>query len=165
MQIVIYLFKFQSSAHTSGRWLDGRCTSSIHSYQRSCGLNLQHQLKWQTISECLQADDILNPQNGSSPGNEWKLIQVEEVQPNGKVQRVKLLVSDNIWWRKSTLQTSSPVEACSQGSSFKHLTLWGSFWVISSNLLARFWQTSISHPLIITWEDLLFTCLLLEYYS
>ena len=73
-------------------------------------LNLQQRQIWQTDKRDTKVDDIVIICEDSLPQNQWKLARVTEVYPSadGKVRKVKLLVSDSTL-DKQGKRTTKPV--------------------------------------------------------
>ncbi len=70
-------------------------------------LNLQQRQIWQTDKRDTKVNDIVIICEDSSPRNQWKLARVTEVYPSadGKVRKVKLLVSDSTLDKQGTRTT------------------------------------------------------------
>ena len=73
-------------------------------------LNLQQRQLWQTDKRDTKVNDIVILREDSSPRNQWKMARVTEVYPSadGRVRRVKLLVSDSSL-DKQGKRTTKPV--------------------------------------------------------
>lgn len=73
-------------------------------------LNLQQRQIWQTDKRDTKVNDIVIICDDSSPRSQWKLARVTEVYPSadGKVRKVKLLVSDSTL-DKQGKRTTKPV--------------------------------------------------------